>query len=98
MRLFPDGSFDGYAPLVPGENLLRITLYAEGGSERHVDRHVHFEKVPATGRREQGQLRQLLKDLRIRTLETELAARVRRKREEERARRLEIKVEQPTRD
>ncbi len=36
----------------------------------------------------------LLKELRIRTLETELAARVRRKRAEERERRLDIELEQ----
>ncbi len=93
VRLFPDGSFDGYAPLVPGENLLRITLHGEGEARRTVDRRVIFEKVPAESDRERARLRQLLKDLRIRTLETELAARVQRKREEQRRRQLEIEVE-----
>jgi uncharacterized protein YegL len=93
VRLFPDGTFDGYAPLRPGENLLRITLHAEGGAFRHLDRVVHFEKVPATTRAQKAAARQLLKELRIRTLETELATRVRRKKAAERARRLEIEVE-----
>ncbi len=93
VRLFPDGSFDGYAPLVEGENLLRTTLYAEGGSERYADRTVVFQQVPAETEAEQDKLRQLLKDLRIRTLETELAERVRRKRDEQRERQLEINVE-----
>jgi uncharacterized protein YegL len=93
VRLFPDGSFDGYAPLVPGENLLRITLYGEGEARRTVDRRVIFEKIPAETDRQRARLRQLLKDLRIRTLETELAARVQRKREEQRRRQLDIEVE-----
>jgi hypothetical protein len=52
VRLFPDGTFDGYAPLEPGPNLLKL-----------------------------------------RTLETELAAEARRKRDRVRARQLEIEVE-----
>ena len=93
VRLFPDGTFDGYAPLRSGENLLRITLHAEGGAFRHLDRTVHFEKLPATTPAERAAVRRLLKELRIRTLETELATRLRRKREQQRARRLEIEVE-----
>jgi hypothetical protein len=94
VRLFPDGTFDGYAPLREGENLLRITLYAEGGGFRHMDRKVRFEKVPAATAAQKASARRLLKELRIRTLETELAARVRRKRAEERERRLDIELEQ----
>ena len=94
VRLFPDGTFDGYAPLRPGENLLRITLHAEGGGFRHIDRRVHFEEVPAGTPEQKAAARRLLKELRIRTLETELAARVRARRAEERKRRLDIKLEQ----
>ncbi len=94
VRLFPDGTFDGYAPLREGENLLRITLHAEGGGFRHMDRKVRFEKVPAATAAQKASARRLLKELRIRTLETELAARVRRKRAEERERRLDIELEQ----
>ena len=94
VRLFPDGTFDGYAPLVPGDNLLRITLHAEGGSWRHVDRRVVFEPTLAETEAQRSALRQLLKDLRVRTLETELAARVRRKRQEQLDRRIEIRVEE----
>ena len=94
VRLFPDGTFDGYAPLREGENVLRFTLHAEGGSSRTVDRMVRFEKMPAETPSQVAAARQLLKELRIRTLETELAARVRRKRAEDRERRLEIEVEE----
>lgn len=93
VRLFPDGTFDGYAPLVEGENLLRITVHSEGGGFHHLDRKVIFAKTPAETDADQAALRALLKELRIRTLETELAARIRRKRAEERERRLEIKTE-----
>jgi uncharacterized protein YegL len=93
VRLFPDGTFDAYAPLIEGENLLRITLHAEDGGERYVDRRVVFEKTAVVTDEDRARLRQLLKELRIRTLETELATRVRRKRDAERARHLDIEVE-----
>ena len=93
VRLFPDGTFDGYAPLRPGENLLRVTLHTEGGGVRKTDLRVHYTKTPAESDRERRKARELLRQLRIRTLETELAERVRRKREEQRERRLEIRTD-----
>ena len=92
VRLFPDGSFDGYAPLEPGDNRLRITFHAEGSS-RSVDRVVHYQKAPAKTAGEKAAAQRLLKDLRLRTLEMELSERIRRKRREQLERRLEIEVE-----
>ena len=92
VRLFPDGSFDAYAPLEPGENRLRITARSSSGSERSVERRVFFIQVAATSAAEIAALEKLLADLRARTLETELADRARR-RLFERVRRLEIKAE-----
>jgi hypothetical protein len=92
VRLFPDGSFDAYAPLAPGENRLRITARSSGGGQRVVERRIFFIQVPATTPAELEALEKLLEDLRARTLETELADRARR-RLFERVRRLEIKAE-----
>ena len=88
VRLFPDGTFDSYAPLVPGENRLRITVRGDGGGVLTLERTVLFEKTTDTAR-----LRELLDLLRARTLETQLAEEARRKRAIARKRTLEIIVE-----
>lgn len=70
VRFFSDGSFDGFAPLAPGENVLEITARTRDGAEARVRRTVRFEQtetVPAN----------LLDDLADRTRETELAIRAR---------------------
>jgi hypothetical protein len=93
VRLFPDGTFDGYVPLEPGSNLLRVTIFAEGGTIATLEREVMFEKTAGDTPDEQLRLQALLKQLKVRTLETELAAEARRKRERVRARQLEIEIE-----
>ena len=93
VRLFPDGTFDGFAPLVPGVNHLRITIVGEAGGTHVVDREVFFEKTLGTSPKERARLEALLKDLRIRTLETQLAEQARRRREFILERTLEIEIE-----
>ena len=93
VRLFPDGTFDGYAPLVSGENLLRITIHGEAGGTRTIDRRVIFEKIAGDTPEAQQRMGQLLKELRIRTLETALAEEAKRKREYVIQRQLEITIE-----
>ncbi len=93
VRLFPDGTFDGYAPLVPGVNHLRITVVGEAGGTKVIDREVFFEKTPGTSPAERARLDALLKELQIRTLETRLAEEARRKREFILKRTLEIEIE-----
>lgn len=41
-RILADGSFDGFVPLAPGVNLLRVLARSEGGAERQVDRLVEY--------------------------------------------------------
>ncbi|MEE9279373.1 MAG: vWA domain-containing protein [Myxococcota bacterium] len=94
VRLFPDGTFDGYVPLVPGENLLRITIRGEAGGTHTIDRRVVFEKTPSNTPEGKRRLASLLKELQIRTLETQLAEQAKRKREYVIKRQLEITVEQ----
>jgi hypothetical protein len=93
VRLFPDGTFDGYAPLASGENLLRITIRGEAGGTRTIDRRVIFEKIASDTPEAQRRLGQLLKELRIRTMETALAEEAKRKRDYVIKRQLEITIE-----
>jgi hypothetical protein len=87
VRLFPDGTFDGFAPLALGKNELRFTAVSEGGSKETLARWVTFEKsLP-----DSEKLERLRKLLEVRALETELAERARHKREQTLKKQLEIK-------
>jgi hypothetical protein len=88
VRLFPDGTFDAWVPLVAGPNRLRIQAVARSGARSSVEREVRFEQIQDERRREL-----LIQALRERTLETELAAEARRKRERALRRTLEISAE-----
>jgi hypothetical protein len=93
VRVFPDGTFDGFAPLVPGENLLRVTAQGEAGGVRVLELTVRFEKTSGLSPEERLRLQKLLEELRARTIETELAQRARLKREEALRRTLEITID-----
>lgn len=93
VRVFPDGSFDAYVPLHPGPNTLRVTAYGEDGGTRVVDRRIHFERIPADTEERASEARRLLRELRVRTIEMELAEQARRTREKIRWRKIEIRVE-----
>lgn len=94
VRVFPDGSFDAYAPLRPGLNILRVTAYGEDGGTRVVDRRIRFERIAADTEERAAEARRLLRELRVRTIEMELAEHARRKREKVRWREVEIQVEE----
>jgi predicted aspartyl protease len=96
IRVFPDGSFDGYLRLQPGDNRIRVTARSRDGEERAVERVVHFEAwEPAT---EDEVLRftrereELLTLLRERTLAMQLVLEAREKRAEAR-KQLELELE-----
>jgi len=93
VRVFPDGTFDAYAPLHAGLNVLRVTAYTETGDTRVLDRRVFFERLPADTPQRRAEARRLLRDLQVRTIEMELAARARQKRKQARWRELDIQVE-----
>ena len=93
VRLFPDGTFDGFAPLVPGENLLRVTVHDDSGASRSLERMVTFQKTSTDTAEARKRLELLLEQLRLRTLETQLAKEARRKRERILERQLTIEVE-----
>jgi hypothetical protein len=91
VRLFPDGSFDGFAPLADGKNELRFVATSEAGAELTTSRFVTYLKTAPNPER----LEQLKKTLQIRAIETELAERIRAKREERLKKSLEITPEMP---
>ena len=97
VRLFPDGTFDGYAPLLEGQNLLRVTIYGERGGSTSVDLPVTFEQLAAESPSARRRLQILLEELRARTLETRLAEQARLRREQALARSLEITVDRERR-
>jgi uncharacterized protein YegL len=87
MRLFPDGSFDGFAPLQPGRNELRFTATSQGGSLASTTRWLTFDKALPDAEK----LARFKKLLEVRAIETELAERAQAKREEQRKKQLEVK-------
>ncbi len=87
MRLFPDGSFDGFAPLQPGRNELRFTATSQGGTLASTTRWLTFDKALP----DPEKLARFKKLLEVRAIETELAEHARAKREEQRKKTLEVK-------
>ena len=76
-RAFPDGSFDGYVRLVPGENLIRATARGDLGGTSTVEQRVFYERreptTPEEAARFEHEWQQLKARLEDRTRETELA-------------------------
>jgi hypothetical protein len=89
VRLFPDGSFDGFAPLSSGKNELRLTAVSEGGARATVTRFVTFEKALP----DPEKLERFRKQLEIRAVETELYERARSKRAERLKKELQVQPE-----
>jgi hypothetical protein len=93
IRLLADGTFDGFVPLVPGRNTLRVTAVGIGGGRHEETRTVLYD--PAPGNAEQVQmevsrLRQLLHD---RTIEVELGREIQAAREARRKRQKELRID-----
>jgi uncharacterized protein YegL len=89
MRLFPDGTFDGFAPLQPGRNELRFTATSQGGTDATITRWLTFDKQPPDAEK----LARFKRTLEVRAIETELAERARVKREALIKKQLELKAE-----
>jgi hypothetical protein len=90
VRLFPDGSFDGYVRLSPGENRLRVTARMDDGREIHAERRVFYERPAEPTDADREAARALLRTLQLRTEETQRMAAARRRGALER--RLEIET------
>lgn len=98
VRLFPDGSFDGFVPLAPGVNTIRLTATGESGGEAVVEHRIRFEKSSADTPEGKARIAALLRELEARSIQMRLAEEIRAKREEMQRRlerRLEIRPERP---
>jgi hypothetical protein len=82
VRLFPDGSFDGFVELAPGPNRLRVEARSRGGERAAAQLRVVRRDGPATGD-EAARLRALLDELRRRTAEMAAWARMEQRRREQ---------------
>jgi uncharacterized protein YegL len=89
MRLFPDGSFDGFAPLQEGRNELRFTATSQEGTEASATCWVSYDKTLP----DPEKLAAFRKMLQVRAIETELAEQARVKREEHLKKQVEVKPE-----
>ncbi len=100
VRLFADGSFDGFVSLVPGDNTLVVTARDAHGQERREERVVHFERREpadaAEAERFDAHLALLRSRLRDRTIETELTSAIEAQRRLDlEGRALEVQPEPP---
>jgi tetratricopeptide (TPR) repeat protein len=80
LRVFPDGSFDGYVPLVEGKNVIAIAASFEGGRSLAATRTVHFGRPAEPTDRDHREEERLRQELETRGVELELLAEIRRRR------------------
>ncbi|MEE8558097.1 MAG: vWA domain-containing protein [Myxococcota bacterium] len=98
LRIFPDGSFDAYIRLAPGENRVRLRAESSRGTSRELERSVYYERrTPTTLEEAEAvsvELERLRRKLRDRTVETQMLREIERERaERDGERELEIEVE-----
>jgi hypothetical protein len=72
VRVFADGSFDGYVPLEPGENTIEIVAELSSGVRLTAERRVVYAPVAAPTPEQEAAARELLDTIRRRTEETRL--------------------------
>jgi hypothetical protein len=81
LRVFPDGSFDGFVHLRGGENRVRVTARGQGGGASSLERRVVFEarepRDADEARAFDAEVEKLRARLALRALESELAAEAR---------------------
>jgi hypothetical protein len=75
VRIFPDGAFDGFAMLVPGENQIEVNATLDDGRRVTASRTVHYEPVEDENEQDRSNAARLLLELRRRTSEVEAANR-----------------------
>jgi hypothetical protein len=74
VRILPDGAFDGFAMLVPGENRLRVSATLANGRHATAARSVRYEPAETESEQDRRNAARLLIELRRRTQEVEAAA------------------------
>jgi hypothetical protein len=78
VRVFPNGSFDGYVPLAEGENRITITGRMQSGQQLSATRTVFFERPSRPSPADELAARELQETLQNRKVEIELLAEMRR--------------------
>ncbi|HTO70726.1 MAG TPA: vWA domain-containing protein [Myxococcota bacterium] len=99
VRLLADGTFDGFAPLQPGRNVLHVTAVGIGGGRQEEHRDVVYDPAAGTAKDVELEVSRLRELLRERTVEVELGQEIQRAREARRARQKELQIHatpQPT--
>jgi len=78
VRVFPDGSFDGYVPLEQGWNDLELEVVVTQRAPVRERRRVYYESPAAPTEVQTQAAKTLLEELRLRTIETESIPQTRR--------------------
>ena len=94
-RVFPDGTFDGFVPLGPGENTLRVTATLVDGRTLEARTHVTYSRPVAPSAAQIAERELLLEKLRTRTITTDLGRRIQAERRRRRLQQLELEVDDP---
>lgn len=93
VRVFPDGSFDGYLDLLKGRNEIQVTATLDDGETVSTLRVLYFDPRAARDAAEMKRIVELRKHLSDRPLETDLGTRVKQHREKP-TKELEVRVEE----
>jgi hypothetical protein len=86
VRSFPDGVFDAYVRLVPGENRLEIEAALDDGRRARTTRTVVYTRPDSPSAEDRADAAALRERIRLRTVEMGLAAEARAARERQRRR------------
>jgi len=83
VRLLPDGRFDAFVALAPGENRIEVNARSAGGTSEVVERTLLYQPEAGGAARAREEA-ELLEVLRQRTLELQLLAEMRERRQQQR--------------
>jgi hypothetical protein len=93
VRVFPDGSFDGYVVLQPGHNALLVRAALADGSTTETRLTVRYTRPDSPSDQHRAERDRLLERMKQRTLESDLARRAQVVRRAARLRHLEIELD-----
>jgi hypothetical protein len=94
VRVLPDGRFDAFVPLVPGENVIEVRAHGPSGASQPARRVLRYEP-PAGAAAPSPEAEELLETLRLRRRELELLAELHERRAQQQRRELRIEPARP---
>jgi hypothetical protein len=94
VRVLPDGRFDAFVPLVPGENVIEVRAHGPAGASQPARRVLRYEP-PAGAAAPSPEAEELLETLRLRRRELELLAELHERRAQQQRRELRIEPARP---